>query len=87
MRYWRKHLVACVNGGDNRSKGTVASLGMTLFVLLPSGKKQLAEKAVNGGEIVLDPSDPSSSPNQCEAIEDIIATVDKGSATDTIRRM
>lgn len=47
---------AYTKGGDYRSKGVSAALGILLIRLIYAGKLNMVEKAVNEGEIIIDPN-------------------------------
>lgn len=78
---------ACAKGGDNKSKGANAALGMILIRSLPPGKQQLIEGGVGAGEIFIDPTALSVPDDQAAVVESIISIVTKDSASDAIRRL
>lgn len=70
VRYWAIAVNASALGGDNRSKGALAALTLTLFRSLRKAKRQLVEKSVGSGEIRLCPVDQTFA-GQMEEIEKI----------------
>lgn len=87
VRYWWKIISACTKGGYSHFKVASAALGLLLFRSVPPGKQQLVEKAINSGELVINPCDSSSPEDQSTVVESIIDIVSKDSVTDSIRRM
>lgn len=87
VRGWMSTVRACADGGDGRAKGMNAALGMILYRSLPPSRQQLLEKAIEIGDIILDPSMPGYSNDTDKMINSIIDIVAKDSAPDAIKRL
>lgn len=86
-RLWAMNIQACANGGDSRSKGTAACLGLTLYRSLESSMKEQVKEAVRCGELVLSPEENDDPKDQVEIVEKIIKIVAKDSPVDKVTRM
>lgn len=87
VRHWACTVLACAEGGDTEAKGMLSALWMSLFRSLSASRQQIAEKAVNTGEIVIDSIDPTYPTSKLDVIDPIINLVAKDTSTDTIRRL
>lgn len=57
---------ACANGGDGRAKGMFAAIGMFLFRLLSTSRRQMVEKAIEAGNLFHDPLNDHYSKMRCK---------------------
>lgn len=56
VRFWTVDVHVCADGGYGREKGTLAALGLLIYMPLPPARQKLVAKAIGTIENILNPS-------------------------------